>query len=1217
VAEAPPAQAMDLLFDAPCSPPQSNASEDNNINDRPKGWSSWVSRQITAAYDEHASIIGALREELSDAKTREKALISEFTNRFRMMQESVPGTNKTFGELCPVNSYNITDDICYDDVDDTDDDDVDDDDEMPMDERAEASRIGNIAPSLGRLEQRRITEQFKEETYREMENMRKENEMKIQAIEHALKEKVEEIDRLRKESHGQRIDQHGGGVSSGGYNNLQQYNQIIGGRRRSRSRTRSPCPPRSPTSSPGCSLNPSDENFPVRSPTFNIPISPPGTPAKVQMSMNPRTWERSVPPMNRMRKTGTSTKNRPSSSSSGIIGSPTSSRFIVTPPGSPRSYGGDTIQGNYEHSLNNQYANSRDTTAHWELEESQMALDGSAIDNEKDLQRRSHPPIPVLKVMNIPTSAPDNIRHQQTGHSTETNILKNLQTAIDSLIFRQNAPDSLPVRLNEEELKFFERLKSIMLSSQKKQKHTIFTLKKGLEGTAEELKLETAQTAKLNKDLREHEDYIKELEKQLTSANDSLRNTTDLEDMLRMLGGDDQKEKELEHLSLKQKLQKVELERDSLLRQKDALNDDDNDKSVRAFERVLEDVTTEKNEAVGELTTQIDQLKDENGRLKNQLDGSTCDAIESNSKEILELRGKAKKTAALEQELSKVWEDLGQAKSQKEEAVLSLKKSKDMMRDLEEKYSSSNKENLMDTFNKREGLLIKKFGEKNTTTEGTSLKELEQAKERESIAVGENKELQEKLAKLEKLVVDLRKKTEDEDGYCEDLSSKVKAQEKTINDLKNDRASMELNLRDYTKRSESFEMKLDEPNSQIDGFKIQAAMAGEALKTAKGVHIREQKLEDELSELRSLLDKTMKGKTQLRLEIHEQSEIMNKLQKEHKLTINRLQIEIGKLLQGKTLYQQHSNKGNGKTDSANEVQVLQEKLRNTSHSNQVIRKNLREQQLLHDKLRLVSNWSSREILDQISAAASSSLCALESTTSPTSGTSNDKFELFSTKTASGKASPRMHILEENLKLLRVENEKIREDTSERDQELILLNTEMGRIKEEHLENVDLLKSKEEELQVLKESLNDASICYISGDESDSDGEEPVVKLVGAISLRPPNHARKNSYDKEMCANLINAKEEAEEIAKSNGESLANAKMIIASLEQSNKKMTQDLRSRLHDSNAALVSILEQSQKHEKDSVMLRAEIEKLKKEKENNVAISACDVKNDIDETEI
>jgi len=1184
---------MDLLFDAPCPSPQGNnasSSSQNKNKDRPKGWSSWVSRQISDAYDEHSSIIGALREELRDAKSRESALISEFTDRFRMMQESVPGTNKTLGELGPSHSY-APDDICYNEEGDGDDDD-DDDEEMPMDERAEASRIGNVAPTLGRIENRRATEQFKEQTYREMENMRKENETKIQAIENALKEKVEEIERLRKES-------------NGGQRSIDQHHQIHGGRRRSRSRTRSPCPPRSPTSSPGRSVNPSDA---LRSPTF--------------MSSHPRTWESSVTPINRMRKVGTPTKNRPSSS--GIVTCPTSPRSIVTPPRSPRSYGGDTIQGNYDHSSFGQVIN-RDTQ--WELEASHMALDGSAIDNEKDLQplRRSNPPIPVVtNVMNNPSAPPINRRHQQqAGDSNETTThnLKNLQTAINSLIFRQNPNDSVPVRLTEEERKFVERLKSIIHSSQKKQKHAISTLKKGLEGTTEELKLEAAQTTKLNKDLREYEEYIKELEKQLTSANDSLRNTTDLEDMLRMLGGDNQKEKDLQHLNLKQKLQDAELERDTLLRQKDALDDDDNDKSVRAFERVLEDVTTEKNEAVGELTTQIDQLKDENGRLKNQLDGSTCDTIESNSKEILELRGKAKDTAGLKQELSKVLQDLEHAKSQEEEAILSMKKAKEMMRDMEEKFSSNNKENLIETLNRRKGVLTKHLGEGNTSTEGNNAnvdqKKLELAKERESIAVGENRELQQKLAGLEKLVVDLRKKTEEEDGYCENLSSKVKSQQQTISNLENDRASAELHLRKCTKKGETFERQFDELTAQTDGFKTQAAIAEEALKTANGVYIRKQKLEDELSELRSLLDKTMKGNAQLRSEFHEQSEIMTKLKKEHKLIINGLQIEIGKLLQEKTLYQQHSNTETGNADSSSEVLVLEEKLKNSSRSNLLIRKSLREQQSLHDKLRLVSNWSSREILDQISASASSTLSALECTTSPTSVTTNGTFELFSAKTAPGKTSPRVHILEENLKLLRLENDKIREDTSERDQELILLNTEMGRIKDDHLANFDLLKSKEKELVVLKASLNDASMCYISGDDSDSDDEECAMQLIDVVPVRPTNHARKNSYDKEMCANLINAKEKAEEIAKSNGESLANAKMIIASLEQSNKKITQDLKLRLHDSNAALVSILEQSQKHERDSVILRAEIEKLKWKKENNDVISTCDAKNDIDEIEI
>ena len=1075
-----PTQKMNRLIDTCVAPRVGNVPQEtyptteSTPNNCQPGWSSWVSRQITAAYDEHATIIGSLREELNAAKNREKALISEFTDRFRKMQEAVPGTNKTIGEMCPAHNHTI-DNICYNDHDDYDDEDDhdDDDDEMPMDERAEASRIGNCAPKLRRNE-RRINDKFEGQIYREMENMRKENEEKILTIENALKEKVYEIERLKNKSYGQCIDQHGGGKSG---NALQINSQ-------NRSRSRSPGPPLSPMSSPKPSRYPINENFPFQSPNFSIPHSLSNAPLKIQTSRHPRTSERSVTPINRMRKGG--------------------GNVIISTPKSPRSFTGKVIDTiHHVHTsgaLNNNFELSLDshtnTDTNWELEASQMALDGSAIDNEIASLHQAHPPIPGMDTIS-PMSIPNNIQHRHAGQHNETHTVQKLLTAIDTHILKQKPADGQSIQLTDEELKFVERIKSIIHSSQKKQKHTISNLRKGLEGT-------TKETVKLNEELNEHEEYIKELEKQLNSANDSLRNTTDLEDMLRMLGGDNQKEAEVEHLNLKQKLVEAEQARDTLLRQMDALDNDDSDKSVRAFERVLADVTTEKNEAVGELIIQIDQLKDENSRLKEN--------IESNDSPDAEM-----------------W---------------------------------SNKE------------------------------------ERESKAV----------TKLEKVVLDLRKQMEDKDNYCRDLLSKVECQQKTIINLKSDRAGVESRLRDCTKREENFERKIRDLSYQTEDIKKQAATAAEALKTAKGAHIREHKLEDELSELRSLLDKTIEGKDQLRSEIHAKSEAVSKLKEQHAQDLKELQIEVSRLDQEKALLEQRSQAANGKPYNVDGYLTLQGKLRNDLCCNKVIRKNLHEQQSIHDKLRLVSNWSSnKELLDHLSTSMSSLLRVLESSSSPKSVANNEIFNYD----YSGKATSRVHILEENLKLLRIENEKIREDTSERDQELVLLNTEMDQIKERHSTKTEHLERKEEELRALKESLNENSICYISGDESDSDDENSIASKGGAITIHAPMVTRKNSYDKELCANLINAKEEAEERAKSNGESLANAKMIITSLEQSNKKMTEDLRSRLHDSNAALVSILEQSQKHERESVVLQGEIEKLRRSKQNIDAIDECGGEND------
>lgn len=92
-----------------------------------------------------------------------------------------------------------------------------------------------------------------------------------------------------------------------------------------------------------------------------------------------------------------------------------------------------------------------------------------------------------------------------------------------------------------------------------------------------------------------------------------------------------------------------------------------------------------------------------------------------------------------------------------------------------------------------------------------------------------------------------------------------------------------------------------------------------------------------------------------------------------------------------------------------------------------------------------------------------------------------------------------------------------------------------------------------------------------------------------------------SQESDLQQELVKAigeKEKAAKELKDERESLANAKLIISSLEKANKSMMEDLRSRLQDSNSAIASLLDKSAEHENNSNTLREEVEKLRKEKE-------------------
>jgi len=1058
---------MERFLDAACVTPEGDTIEVASIlKNNKNGWSDWLTRKISAAYDEHATIIASLHEELDAAKNREKALVQEFTQRFKMIQKSVPGTNRTLAELCT--SRAISGEISYEE-------------EMPMDEKAEAARLSKCTTNLERRDKRRIDEKFKEITYQEMENMRRTSEKKIQAIESALKKKSEEIEALRNESQVLVSKQSNGKVKS----------KIIN------MRAKSPATALLPVSS---QRKPSDENFPNRNPNLprkNLQHPQPHIPLKMISTLR----DESVAPIIRLRL-NTPKKKRlpgvdnppisPRSSVGGVIDaihrvrSGSSASIIPSTFSSPsvleKSSRGAAVDPNYEHELNKY--NNVDTP--WGLQASLMALDGSAIDNEKDLVHNEPP-------KSIPDSAMKNnsqetkSRHLSEQENAGAHVLTRLFSAIDAFL-QQKPVDNQSIELCEKERSFIESVKLIFHSSQKQQKHEINVLKKDLEGTTKDLREGAVQALELNKTLKENEEYILELEKQLSSANHSLKNTTDLEDMLRMLG-DNQKVSQLEHFNLRQKLLETEKAMDALLKEKQAYNDNGSESSVSAIRRVLVDVTAEKEEAVEELTAQIDRLTDENDRLMKQID--TFADSQSNSgieRESTKVEQQAQKILDLERKQRKMVEDLKESKLQKEEALNSLEQSRDTIINLE-------------------------------------------------------KEL------------------------------------------------------DFPT---SAERKIEELTNEIEGLKRESSAAEAVLKSAKEAHAREQKLEDEMRELRSLLDKSMKEVSDLKSEIYAKSEAMSNVKKKSANEILLLQVEIKNLIEQKTSLEQRWKRVQRKDYTANEALHPQDKMDNKNICHQDIKKAIHEQQLLYKQLRLVSNNSGLEILKKLSLSTSTLLYMVDSVKSPTSIADNGIFDYECDR---GRAITKTS--EKKLEVLRIENEKIREEVRERDQELLFLNAEMSRMKEVQSSNMNNLFMKEEELRLVKESLNDASVGYISGDESDTDSENYVPNDTGSMPLHEAISVCKDSNDRELCVNLIKAKEDAEKRAKSNQESLANAKMIIASLEQSNKKMTQDLRSRLHDSNLALVSVLEQSQKHEKESAILRVEIDKLKKSKANNTIL--CD----------
>ena len=189
-----------------------------------------------------------------------------------------------------------------------------------------------------------------------------------------------------------------------------------------------------------------------------------------------------------------------------------------------------------------------------------------------------------------------------------------------------------------------------------------------------------------------------------------------------------------------------------------------------------------------------------------------------------------------------------------------------------------------------------------------------------------------------------------------------------------------------------------------------------------------------------------------------------------------------------------------------------------------------------------------------------------------------------------------------------------------------MRTEIHRLRQQCSTNMEVLAKKERELSVLRSSLNvdENESGYISDDASDDEDEDDgtdVGSIMSAAKLNAYGPADAEAYAtilsqangrigmpgtaqiqeieslKRDLMDALGEKESASKELQARRESLANAKMIISSLEQANKGMMQDLRFRLQDSNTAISSLLNKSKQHENEADELREKLQKLEEEK--------------------
>ena len=230
-------------------------------------------------------------------------------------------------------------------------------------------------------------------------------------------------------------------------------------------------------------------------------------------------------------------------------------------------------------------------------------------------------------------------------------------------------------------------------------------------------------------------------------------------------------------------------------------------------------------------------------------------------------------------------------------------------------------------------------------------------------------------------------------------------------------------------------------------------------------------------------------------------------------------------------------------------------------------------------------------------------------------------------------------LEEALKQHKEELEALRRESAQmqlkREEEEMKLRSEILKLRDQCKTNMEVLAMKERELEVLRDSLDvdgDKGVGYISDDASSyGDEEEEAARRLNEAPLSPGAGSVYSHSQAEALATLMangcgieasmntsitsvsvteveklrkelsranNEREKAAKELKAERESLANAKMIISSLERANKSMMEDLRQRLQDSNTAIASLLDKSMQSEKLSSSLKAELDTERRERE-------------------
>lgn len=261
-------------------------------------------------------------------------------------------------------------------------------------------------------------------------------------------------------------------------------------------------------------------------------------------------------------------------------------------------------------------------------------------------------------------------------------------------------------------------------------------------------------------------------------------------------------------------------------------------------------------------------------------------------------------------------------------------------------------------------------------------------------------------------------------------------------------------------------------------------------------------------------------------------------------------------------------------------------------------------------------------LDQIGEILNETLAALRSTLNKALSSKEETKKSSEILIDGEKVS--MKQMKDLLKKQHEQMKKLRKQVDEKNEGLEnvkMMRAEIKNLKDKCTSNEKLLTKQDRELAVLRSSLpndNDGG-GYISDDDSGDEDEAasstillpPTMNYATQQNLSnilaqlgPPGSSSSDEVEtlRKELVKALGEKELESKKLKEEKESLTNAKMIISSLENANKSMTADLRSRLHESNSEIAALNDKSKENEQAARELREEVERLKKEKAEHEA---------------